>query len=417
VRKGLVVSRTSSPVAWILGVVALHGLGCSASPGDPADAGNAAPDVGAPYDGPFDLPDGHPVTVPLSGCAGPGYAANFEVGSEAFQLTIDTGSGTLAVASNQCTNCDVSKVYTPGTGAVDQDEPTSDTYLLDISWTGEIFSDAVKLVGVDPSLKLDFAAIDSQSGFFNDGGCAFGATPFAPQGIVGFGPPGLAKQGTDAFLTKLFGTGAVPEVFAVEFCGAGGQLMVGGVDPAKGSLSGAARYTQLMSPSYYSVKLTNLELTGTSLSFGESDFGTTVVDTGTSVLDLPPEVFTSLSSKIENLAAFATCFGNMTGWLGTTTCLSCPSLNRDQIDAQFPTLTLSFPDAAGGTLSLALKATDSYLPATMSDGTTFYCSGIHNNQGTTAASTILGSAAMLGHVVIFDLADGKLGFAPQTYCP
>jgi hypothetical protein len=410
-----VVRRTSSPVAWILGV-ALYGLGCSASPGDPADAGNAAPDVGAPYDGPFDLPDGHPVTVPLSGCAGPGYAANFEVGSQTFQLTVDTGSGTLAVASNQCTNCDVSKVYSPGTEAVDQDQPTSDVYGIG-SWTGEIFSDAVKLVGVAPSVKLDFAAIDSQSAFFNDGGCAFGATPFAPQGIVGFGPPGLAKQGTDAFLTKLFGTGAVPDVFAVELCASGGQLMVGGIDPAKGSLSGAVRYTQLMSSSYYSVKLTDLQLGGMSLGYGESDFGTTAVDTGTSVLALPPAVFKSLSSKIESAAAFATCFGSMTGWLGTTTCLSCPSLSRDQIDAQFPTLTLSFPDAAGGTLSLELKATDSYLPMTTSDGTAFYCSGIYNNQNETEAPTILGSAAMMGHVVIFDLADSKLGFAPQTYCP
>jgi hypothetical protein len=73
---------------------------------------------------------------------------------------------------------------------------------------------------------------------------------------------------------------------------------------------------------------------------------------------------------------------------------------------------------AGGTLSLTLKATESYLPpttkTTSTGTTTYYCSGIYEGaQG----QTILGAAAMLGHLVIFDVADGKLGFAPQTYCP
>jgi hypothetical protein len=415
-----VVARTCAMLVAVLLVVGSGDLGCSSSPGSDSggDAGDAAADAAVPYDGPFNVPDGHPTTVQLSGCGGPGYAANFAIGSGTFQLTVDTGSGTLAVASNACTNCDVSKVFTPGTGAVDQDAQTSDNYQKG-SWTGEVYSDSVKLVGQGTAVKMDFAAIDSQTAFFMDAGCAFGAMPFAPQGIVGFGPSGLAKQGTQDFLTKLTATGAVPDIFAVELCSSGGQLMVGGVDPAKGALSGPVVYTPLTSSSYYTVSLTDLQLSGVSLGYGESDFGTTAVDTGTSVLALPPAVFMSLVSKLESNATFATAFpvDGGTTWLGTTDCFSSPSFSRTQLDSELPAMTLSFPGTGGGSSSLTLKATDSYLTPTVSSGTTYYCSGIYENTTATEASTILGTSVMSGHLVLFDVANSRLGFAPQTFCP
>jgi hypothetical protein len=411
-----VMTRTS---AWAVAVVTVVSIGCSPSPGssadgDASDGGDAAVDEAAPYDGPFNLPDGHPKTVQLTGCGGPGYAADFAVGSGTFQLTIDTGSGTLAVVSNSCTNCGVSKVYVPGPNAVDQEQMATDNYQQG-TWTGEIYSDSVKLVGLGASQDMNFAAIDSQSGFFKDGGCAFGARPFAPQGIVGFGPPGLARPGTDAFLSKLTVMGATLDVFAVEFCSWGGQLMLGGVDPHKGQLTGPATYTPLVISRYYTASLTDMKLSGESLGFGANDFATTVVDTGTSVLALPSAVFKSLSSKIDGSAAFVKAFDGKVGWFGTTTCLSS-SLTPEQIDSELPTLTLSFPGTDGGSVSLTLKATDSYLPFTTSDET-YYCSGIYENTDGAEARTILGTSAMLGHVVIFDLAGGRLGFAPQDFCP
>jgi hypothetical protein len=399
-----------------LASVLLGAASCGSSPaGAAADAGDPVVEAGAPYDGPFDVPDGQAVTVPLSGCAGPGYAATFAVGSQKFQLTVDTGSGTLAVASNACTNCGVASVYSPGAAAKDQNETTSDTYLAG-SWSGEVYSDSVKLVGLDKSVKMDFAAIDSQSGFFlADAGCAFGSRPFAPQGIVGFGPPGLSTQGTDPFLTKLTASGAVADVFAVELCAWGGQLMVGGVDPAKAKLNGPLIYTPLMSTSYYSVKLTEARVSGDSTLFGASDFGTTVVDTGTSVLALPPNVFDAMTKTIEGTTAFKTAFDGKTGWFGTTQCFTSPSSSSAELDAELPALEFSFPGAAGGTVSLTLKATESYLPPSTDGGKTYYCSGMWPSPD--PGKTILGAAAMLGHLVIFDVADGKLGFASQAYCP
>lgn len=401
------MTRASAAFVAVLMLVGLGGAACSS--GAPLSS-TGERDAATAYDGPFDLPDGKAVTVPLTGCGGPGFAAKFKVGSQTFELTIDTGSGTLAVASKGCDNCSVSPLYAPGSDAIDA---SSDDYLMG-AWQGDVYSDTVTLEGVGQPVKMDVAAIDSQSGFFKDGGCGFGTIPFAPEGIVGFGPPDLSTPATDAFWTKLTASGAVSNVFAVELCSENGQLMIGGVDPVKGILQGPAEYTPLTNSLYYSVALTDLKLSGKSLGYGESDFGTAAVDTGSSVLVLPPDVFTLLASQIESQPAFSTIFDGHTGWLGTTKCWSAPSFSSAQIDSELPPLTLSFPRVGGGTLSLELKATDSYLPPTTSGGVVSYCSGIFAGA---SGETVLGSAAMLGHMVIFDLEDNQIGFAPQGFCP
>jgi hypothetical protein len=364
-------------------------------------------------DGGFNVPPGAATTVSLSGCAGPGYAAEFTIGSRPFQLEIDTGSGTLAVASSACASCGIAPGYTPGPGAVDQHKTASEVYLQG-SWSGEIESDSVQLVGVGGAMPMKIAAIDTQTAFFDHAGCGLGTVPFAPQGIVGFGPADLAIAGTDAFITELTSGGAVGAIFAVELCSQGGQLMIGGVDAARGALSGAAVYTPMTTSQYYAVQLDDLQLSGASLTYGAADFGTTVVDTGTSVLALPPAIFRTLTTQIEGTSAFTAAFGGQKGWLGTTTCFKS-SLSRAELDAQLPTLTLVFPGVDTETSALVLTATESYLPVTLSGGTDYYCSGLLENDGTTG--TILGTSAMLGHLAIFDLVQKRFGFAPQTYCP
>jgi hypothetical protein len=260
---------------------------------------------------------------------------------------------------------------------------------------------------------MNIAAIQSQMGFFDHAGCGLGTLPFQPQGIVGFGPSDLAVAGTDAFVAKVTQAGAFPGVFAIEVCPQGGQLMLGGVDPAMGVLTGPAVYTPMTTSSYYDVVLDDLRFGGTSLGYAASDFGSVAVDTGTSVLALPPAVYQSLVSAIEGVPAYSTAFGGKTGWLGTTTCVTS-SLTTAQVDAQFPELTLAFPSEDGGAASLTLKATQSYFPPTVSNGSTYYCSGIYSNP--LASGTILGTSAMLGQMVVFDLGGSRVGFAPQAYC-
>jgi hypothetical protein len=365
----------------------------------------------AAFDGGFEVPLGPTTTAVLTGCGGPGYAAAFQVGGLEYQLTIDTGSGTLAVASSACTSCGVTPEYTPGPGAVDDGQQVTDAYLGG-SWQGEEYTESVQLGALAP-ITMKLAAIDTQTGFFHSAGCGLGTVPFAPQGIVGFGPSDLAVTGTDAFVTKLT-HGGVPGVFAIEVCSQGGQLMLGAVDPVGGALTGPAVYTPMATSSYYEVVLEDLTFGGTSLGYGPSDFGPVALDTGTSVLALPSVVFQSVVSVIEGVPAFSTAFAGKTGWLGTTDCHTS-TLSAPEMDAQFPALTLAFPSGDGGTSAITLKATQSYFPPTISNGSTYYCSGIFSNP--LAAGTILGTSAMLGHMVVFDLAGSRVGFAPQAFCP
>jgi Eukaryotic aspartyl protease len=355
---------------------------------------------------------GSPITVPLTGCGGPGYAASFAIGSQTFELSVDTGSSTLAVASTLCSNCDVSPSYAPGPKATDDKEQISQTYAIG-SWDADIYTDSVQLSGGPAAVTMDFGAIETQTGFFVGGGCGLGSVAYAPQGIVGFGPPDLAIMGTDSFLSKYFASGTMRRLFAAEFCPMGGQLMVGGMDAVRGAVNGPTVYTPMANSRYYGVALDDVALGGATLGFGPSDFGVAAVDTGSSVLALPSHVYQALASKLANDGAFMSAFGGKTSWLGTTTCVPS-SMTREELDAQLPQLTLTFPKVGGGTIALARTATQSYLAPTSSNETEYYCSGIYENP--TATGTILGTAAMLGEMVIFDLDNLQIGFAPQTYC-
>lgn len=399
--------------AGIAGVACSGGDGASSAPdAEVANEMDAASDAVA-FDGPFEVPLGPTIRAMLTGCGGPGYAATFTIGSQSFQLTIDTGSGTLAVASSVCTSCGVTPEYTPGAAAGDDGQQVSDTYLAG-SWQGEVYTDSVQLAGTSAPVTMRLAAIQEQNAFFGDSGCAFGTVPFAPQGIVGFGPSGLAVAGTDAFVTTLTQGSRLPAVFAVELCPVGGQLMFGGVDPVAGALTGPAVYTPLLGSAYYTVEIDDLGLGGNSLGFGPSDFGGVAVDTGTSVLALPTAVFQALVSAIEATPAFALAFEGTMGWLGTTQCLTS-TWTPAQIDQALPSLTLAFPGADAGTISLDLKPTQSYLPPTTANGATYYCSGIYENP--LATGTVLGTSVMLGQMVIFDVDGQRIGFAPESFCP
>jgi hypothetical protein len=358
----------------------------------------------------FNVPTGPATVAPLSGCGGPGYAATFRVGAQDFQLTIDTGSATMAIAGSDCLDCGVSPLYGPGPGAMRDGLHVNAKYLLG-GWEGDVYTDSVALGAAGP-MGLKLVAINAMTGFFSQRDCSRGAPPFAPQGIVGFGPAGLAVDGTDAFVPKLFEKVGGRRVFAAEFCPSGGQLMIGGVDPVAARLTGPAVYTPMTDSSYYGVTLESVQIGGNRLAFGPSDFGATVVDTGTSVIALPDAVFQPLASAIAGDAAFTAAFGGSTNWLGTTTCMSS-SMARDELDARLPALTLTFPGVAGGNVTLVLPATESYLaPTGAHDGT--YCSGILSNP--MAMGTILGTSAMPGNLVVFDLDQRVFGYAPQAFC-
>jgi hypothetical protein len=388
-------------------------------------SGSAADSTGSDGAATSDAPDAASVTtIPLTGCPSLGYAASFAIGGQPFDLIVDTGSGDLAVASNACPTCgDVTPVYTPGASAMDQGRQVTSQYGIG-TWTGELFSDQVSLTAAALSTSMKFVAIQSQSQFFpppppppSTPGCEFGTVPFAPQGIAGFGPSTLATPRADVFMSRLVAQGLVPNVFAVELCPVGGQLWIGGFDTQAAATTDVPSYTPMTDSGFYSLTLNDLQLGGQSLGFGAADFGTTIVDTGTTSLALQPAMLAALTQSIAANSVFQTSFQGATGnWLTTNNCYKAVSpLSATELDAMLPGVTLVMPGVAGGTIAIELTATESYLAPSLDGTTTYYCSGVLANTAK-MASTILGVAAMSAHLIIFDAGAMRIGFAPQSHC-
>jgi hypothetical protein len=190
---------------------------------------------------------------------------------------------------------------------------------------------------------------------------------------------------------------------------------VGGLDATAAALTGAIEYTPTTASSFYSIALNDLQLGGQSLGFGAADFGTTVVDTGTTSLALPAAILDPLTTAIANNKTFASSFIGVNGnWLTGNNCYAS-SLSTAQLDAMLPGLTFVVPAEGGGTFTIALSATESYLAPAVAQGTTYYCSGLLLNTAKTTG-TILGVAAMSAHLVVFDGANSRVGFASQSHC-
>jgi hypothetical protein len=87
-----------------------------------------------------------------------------------------------------------------------------------------------------------------------------------------------------------------------------------------------------------------------------------------------------------------------------------------QVDATLPPMTMTLPSVGGGSFTLGLPATASYLvPVTPAGGTLEYCLAIQdaaNNGG----YSILGGPLLRANITLFDLAHARLGFVPQSFC-
>lgn len=355
-----------------------------------------------------------PITVPLTGCPQAGFAGNFTVGNESFDLVVDTGSAELGVAGSACSNCTgVSPLYTPTASAIDEGTTTSVSYVSGSGWSGEIFSDSFGGSKAGATLApTKLVAIQSQTGgFFTTNGCGFGSVPFAFQGIAGFGPGALAKPGTDEPMAALAAVG-VPDIFAVALCGLGGQMWLGGFDST--AAASAPIYTPMVTSDFYAIKIDDLKIAGTALGFSATDIDDVVVDTDTTEFELPTNVYDNARDAIGGNASFQGYFGGPAFFTNGSCIVANGSPSNATLDAELPTFTIQIDDGAGGSSDVTLAATQSYLEPITQNGTVYYCPEIEpRNSG---GSTVLGSSFLRSELTIFDRAAKRIGFAPYASC-
>ena len=382
--------RFSSTLAL---TITLGAVGCSsdkdaAKPDAPPAQADAAPTPDAPVH-----QDGV-VAIPLTALGG-GYSAKLSLGGTAFDVIVDTGSTTTAVASSMCSNCNVSPAYT-GAGATDLHQTASAQYGSG-SWKGEIFEDGA-VMGTRASVALDFASITSQTGFFQ--GPAF-------QGILGLGPDGLLLPHTTSYLTKLIATGMTGQV-AFQLCADSGTMWLGGFD--QNAATTAPAFTPLSSAApYYIVGVGAASIMGGSSLTG-SDFGPTIIDTGTTQTFVPTAVLTAISNTVKGSAGYSSAFGSqmLDNQNGITT-----TMTSAQLDAMLPPLSVTF---AGGTTPISIPATSSYL-ADMGNGTYFFTFADSSQLfGSSQKVSLFGNTLLSGLLTVVDVDHKQMGFAPQKGC-
>jgi hypothetical protein len=356
-----------------------------------------------------------PVAIPLTGCVGLGYSVPVTIGSQSFALSVDTGSTDLAVAQSTCTDCGVSPEYAaPGGSCAGK---TSSNYgagaLSGGSWNAQICSADVQVGAEQPPVTISVAGITDQKNFFYDYGCPGTAN----QGILGLGELGLDTIGTsptDAYFPALVQQG-VPDIVSLLLCSNKGLLWFGGYDPSYAS--GPPQYTPMSQFYSWAVDLKSIGYGTQDLGGGDSD---SIVDTGTWGFYMWHAAYTALVAAVGADPAAATTFG--AGTLDATFFSSngCAAplggQTQAQIDAALPPLTLTLPAMSGGTFTLSLPATQSYLAAYPGNGPNQYCAGVADSS-MTGNVTLIGGTVLQAYITILDEGAQRIGFAPQSYCP
>lgn len=382
-------------------VLSVGALACGSNNNDDHDGAvdaNVAADAPKSIDAPAQIGAGV-VAIPLTADGG-GYTAKMSIGAQPFDVIVDTGSSSTGVAAASCTNCNAHPGYTPGGNAMDLHMAVSSQYGSG-SWKGEAFRDGAAM-GSLPSVSLDFASITTQTGFFQPGA---GYT-----GILGLGPDGLLLPGTTSYLSSLIASGMTGQL-SFQMCPDGGTMWLGGYDPAKamGALAFTPQNTQIP---YYIVNVATAVTGGSSLT--GTDFGPTIIDTGTTVTFVPKAIVTSMMNAVKASPSYSAVFGSQV--LSPPTgqqpvCLSS-AMTGAQVDAALPPFQLTF---AGGTSALEIPATQSYL-YNQGDGT--FCFVFMDSSQLFGGQkvSLFGNTLLGGLITVFDITNKQLGFALQKGC-
>lgn len=394
----------------------------------PEDAGEA----GAPVEaGEVDAgPWPSTVVTTLTNPCGLYYSAPIEVGAQTFNAFLDTGSTTLAVASKDCPACadaGVHNIYAPGPDAVDTHEGTASAYVDGSSWSGEVYIDDVHVPGSKPKVPTKIVAISgAENGFFVSG-LAAGAMP-TPEctgvpndGIFGLGPSVALAPGTESVVDQLVVAG-MPDIYAVQLCEGTGKLWFGGFDRSVGTAD--PTYSPLVHVAYsrkgpstigYSVDVADMQIGGKSVATSTS-FGSAVLDTGTTDLVLPKEVFNGMVAAVTASDGWKSVFASNPVFSPPT----CYEIDKTtaEIDSALPHISVMLKSGA----TLDLPPTGSYLQAFTKKEKPIYCPAIRDGGAIVepGAKIIFGDAMLRSYVTIFDRAQQRAGFMPFKHdaaCP
>uniref|UniRef100_A0A3Q0S1F1 Beta-secretase 2 n=1 Tax=Amphilophus citrinellus TaxID=61819 RepID=A0A3Q0S1F1_AMPCI len=241
----------------------------------------------------------------LQGDSGRGYYIEMSIGTPGQKLNIlvDTGSSNFAVAAaphpfiTHYFNTALSSTYRSSSRTVAVKYTQG-------NWEGELGIDHVSIPkGPNGTITINIAAILSSDGFFLPG--------INWQGILGLAYPVLARpdSSVEPFFNSVVQQLRIPDIFSLQMCGAGlsasstadplgGSLIMGGAEPTL--FRGSVWYTPIVEEWYYQVEVLKLEVGDQNLNLDcrEYNMDKAIVDSGTTLLRLPVNVFNALVEAI-----------------------------------------------------------------------------------------------------------------------
>jgi hypothetical protein len=380
-----------------------------------------------------------PEALAMEGCPFSDFTVEAQIGVTTVALLVDTGSSTLAVAGESCTSCTgVSPRWSASHLSMHHQQTAAGQYGDGSGWRADVWSDRVRIGTTNQSATdMRIAVITSQStkNYNADGSYAPGVDSFffvdhcfdrsnsylkkvMLQGILGMAFAQLASPHTDSFPVQLFASHpSLPPVFAIQMCTLSGQLWIGGTDPD--SYVGEPLFTAV-SPAqlYWTVAPSDMYIDNTSLGLtpayfqGSSGYTLNIIDSGTTMWELPDEVYDRIVAALLQHPAFQTFFrsapNNNFFNHGTGYCEApLVPVSAQTLQQVLPTLSLQFANG----LTLTMDGVGSYLlPCT--NQLNYWTPGI----GPGSMGMIGGWPLMNQFVTIHDMAQVRIGFAPVRSC-
>lgn len=398
------------------------GAGTGTSPAGGAGTGNGATGNVGNLPGPAVAPGAAGLAVvPISGCVPAEYFGAVNFGDDHLSLLLDSGSTTTAVASTACSGCNVSEAYDGSTGTNLRRSANAE-YGDGSAWSGTLWRDGVDMgalaAPLTPEVQVAFAAVTAEANnFFSGAESCQKNESIGFDGILGLGPDTLLASGSTSFLTALAATGKLAnDAFSTQFCEVGGNVMLGGY--ASNTVASAPFFVPMLSSQgqlyYYSMAVSGVSLGGVDTQATSKQLGPAIVDSGTQIVVMPASPFRALLQVLGANAAFNRYMDLETFESGA--CMQPrEAINRDALDAALPKLQLRLTQTDGTPATLELDASRSYLvPLLDATGGVHYCGAVR--EGDDGDPFILGNPVMRQHVVIYDRANKRLGFAPQQGC-
>ena len=343
----------------------------------------------------------------LQGCGGNGYAASVNIEGQNFLVLADTGSFSLGIASNNCTNCDnIHPTYEPGKLSRSEGKSVEMDYGSG-SFMGELRNAPVSFAG-GSSLNVGFAAIYNQTKLIYDNFCnltaqSLGISPGPPfnHGIMGLAGAGRLTPGTDSWVAK-----ANYPTITFGLCDRNGVIYLGGYPANKANSSFV--FTPMALPvengAFISVAVQDMSVGQTKLGANMSTFGAAIVDTGTSALILPNSIYSLVVSHISDATGGAV----NQNFFDTGQCQIAKRPVSD-LNVTWPSLTFHFYNLTKSS-SYTTPGMSSYIEVA-DDGKngSIVCPRMANSGDN--GITILGNAIMRNSLTIIDYKEQLVGFA------